>query len=98
MAEYRLSLRAESDLLAIYAFTEAKFGQYQADAYHAGFERTFGLLADFPRIGTPSYDLVAGYRRFRFQSHYVFYTEEADHVLIRALIHVGMNLRPDLFE
>jgi toxin ParE1/3/4 len=71
MAEYRLSLRAESDLLAIYAFTEAKFGQYQADAYHAGFERTFGLLADFPRIGTPSYDLVAGYRRFRFQSHYV---------------------------
>jgi len=64
MADYRLSLRAEADLLDIYAFTEAKFGQYQADAYHAGFERIFSLLADFPRIGTPCDELVAGYRRF----------------------------------
>ena len=52
MAEYRLSLRARADLLDIYAFSEAKFGRYQAEAYHAGFERTFGLLADFPGIGT----------------------------------------------
>ena len=98
MAEYRLSLRARSDLLNIYAFSDAKFGRYQADAYHAGFERTFGLLADFPGIGTNSDELVAGYRRFRFQAHYIFYTEEADHVLIRALIHVRQNLRPALFE
>ena len=46
MAEYRLSLRAEADLLDVYAFTEAKFGQYQADAYHAGFGRIFSLLAE----------------------------------------------------
>jgi toxin ParE1/3/4 len=98
VAEYRLSLRARSDLLNIYAFSDARFGRYQADAYHAGFERTFGLLADFPGIGTSADELVAGYRRFRFQSHYIFYTEEADHVLIRALIHVRQNLRPALFE
>jgi toxin ParE1/3/4 len=98
VADYRLSLRARSDLLNIYAFSEAKFGRYQADAYHAGFERTFGLLADFPGIGTAADELVAGYRRFRFQSHYIFYTEEADHVLIRALIHVRQNLRPALFD
>jgi toxin ParE1/3/4 len=98
VAEYRLSLRARSDLLSIYAFSEVRFGRYQADAYHAGFERTFGLLADFPGIGTNADELVAGYRRFRFQSHYIFYTEEADHVLIRALIHVRQNLRPALFE
>jgi plasmid stabilization system protein ParE len=48
MADYRLSRRAASDLLAIYAHTEAMFGAYQAEAYHAGFERTFGLVADFP--------------------------------------------------
>jgi toxin ParE1/3/4 len=98
VADYRLSLRARSDLLNIYAFSEAKFGRYQADAYHAGFERTFSLLADFPGIGTAADELVAGYRRFRFQSHYIFYTEEADHVLIRALIHVRQDLRPALFE
>jgi toxin ParE1/3/4 len=98
VAEYRLSVRARADLLNIYAFSDAKFGRYQAEAYHAGLERTFGLLADFPGIGTASDEIVAGYRRFRFQSHYVFYTQEPDHVLIRTLIHVRQDLRPALFE
>lgn len=98
MSEYRLSLRARADLINIYAFTHAQFGRYQAEAYHAGFERTFGLLADFPGIGISADELVPGYRRFRFQSHYVFYTVETSHVLIRALIHVRQNLRPALFE
>jgi plasmid stabilization system protein ParE len=56
------------------------------------------LLADFPGIGASADQLVPGYRRFRFQPHYIFYTEEADHVLIRALIHVRQGLRPALFE
>lgn len=98
MADLRLSVRARADLIDIYAFSSEKFGQYQAEAYHAGFERTFGLLADFPGIGVAADELVPGYRRFRFQSHYIFYTEEADYVLIRALIHVRQDLRPALFE
>jgi toxin ParE1/3/4 len=98
VGEFRLALKARADLINIYAFTDARFGRYQADAYHAGFERTFSLLADFPGIGISATELVIGYRRFRFQSHYIFYTEEADHVLIRALIHVRQNLRPALFE
>jgi toxin ParE1/3/4 len=95
---YRVSVRARADLLNIYVFTDARFGRYQAEAYHAGLERTFGLLADFPGMGTNADELVAGYRRFRFQSHYIFYGEIADGVLIRALIHVRQNLRPALFE
>jgi toxin ParE1/3/4 len=71
VAEYRLSLRAHADLLNIYAFSEAKFGRYQAEAYHAGLERTFGLLGDFPGIGIAADELVVGHRRFRFQSHYI---------------------------
>jgi plasmid stabilization system protein ParE len=53
MAEYRLTDRARADLIDIYDFTENRFGAYQADAYYAGLIRTFGLLADFPRIGQP---------------------------------------------
>jgi toxin ParE1/3/4 len=98
VAEYRLSVRARADLVHIYASSDANFGRYQADAYYSGLERTFGLIADFPGIGTNSDELVVGYRRFRFQSHYIFYSEEADHVLIRALIHVRQSLRPELFE
>ena len=51
MAEYSLTQRARADLIDIYDFTESKFGVYQAEAYHAGLVRSFGLLTDFPLIG-----------------------------------------------
>ena len=98
MAEYRLSLQAEADVLSIYEWTEQRFGPYQAEAYSAGLERSFGLLADFPRMGTAVEELLSRLRRFRFQSHYIFYTEEAGHVLIRTLIHVKINLRDNIIE
>lgn len=98
VADYRLSIRAEADLIAIYADSEAQFGAYQAEAYFSGLRRTFELIADFPRIGLRSDEIAPAHRRFRFQSHYVFYTVEVDHVLIRTVVHVRMNLRPDLFD
>jgi toxin ParE1/3/4 len=67
-------------------------------AYHSGLERTFGLLADFPKMGASVEELLTGARRFRFQSHDIFYTEEADAILIRAVFHITQNVRPDLFD
>lgn len=72
MAEFRLSLRAEADLIAIFAESEAQFGEYQAEAYFSGLRRTFELIADFPKIGLTSDEIAPEHRRFRFQSHYVF--------------------------
>ncbi|HEX7920318.1 MAG TPA: type II toxin-antitoxin system RelE/ParE family toxin [Bradyrhizobium sp.] len=74
------------------------FGQCQAEAYHAGLERTFGLLADFPRIGQSVDELASRHRRFRFQSHSIFYTEEAGYILIRAIYHHAQDIRPQLFD
>ena len=98
MAEYRISDRTRTDLIDIYDFTESKFGAYQADAYYAGLVRSFGLLADFPLIGQSVDELAAGYRRFRFQSHLIFYTVQADYVEIRAVIHGAQDIRPQLFD
>ena len=98
MAEYRLSERTRADLIDIYDFTESRFGEYQAEAYYAGLIRSFGLLADFPLIGQQVDELSAGYRRFRFQSHLIFYTVQPDHVEIRAIIHGAQDIRPQLFE
>ena len=97
MRNYKLSQRADK-LVEIYAFTENTLGRYQADAYSAGFEKTFELLATFPRIGRWADELKAGYRRYRHQSHHIFYTEEVDHVLIRTRIHTAQDLRPDLID
>jgi toxin ParE1/3/4 len=98
MAEYRLSVRARAQLLGIYDYTNTTFGQYQAEAYHAGLESTFSLLADFPRIGQSVDELAPRCRRFRFQSHNTFYTEEAAYVLIRAIYHHAQDIRPQLFD
>lgn len=98
MAEFRLSERAERDLIEIYDFTEQTFGAYQAAAYHAGLERMFDLLASFPRIGRAIDEIAPGFRRFRFQAHFVFYTEEPEFVLIRAVFHRAREIKPDLFD
>jgi toxin ParE1/3/4 len=98
MAEYRLTDRVRSNLIDIYDFTESKFGAYQAEAYHAGLVRSFGLLADFPLIGQTADELAAGYRRFRFQSHLIFYTVKPDHIEIRAIVHAAQDIRPQLFD
>ena len=82
MAEFRLSRRAEEKLVEIYAYSELKFGRYQTDAYAAGMERSFGLLADF----------------YRFESHYIYYTEESYGLLIRDLFHVAQDIRASLFR
>ncbi len=94
MADFRVSVRARLQLLEIYEFTAATFGPYQAEAYHAGLERTFGLLADFPRIGQSVDELAPRHRRFHFQSH----TEEPAYVLIRAIYHRAQDIRPQLFD
>jgi toxin ParE1/3/4 len=98
MGKYRLSPQARNQIRDIGRFSKRRFGAYQAKAYHAGLERTFELLADFPKMGVAADELLIGARRFRFQSHIVFYTEDGDNILIRALFHVAQNLRPDLFE
>jgi toxin ParE1/3/4 len=98
MAEYKLAQRARADLIDIYDFTEGRFGAYQAEAYHAGLVRSFGLLADFPLIGQPIDEVAAGHRRFRFQSHLIFYTVQPDYVEIRAVVHAAQDIRPQLFD
>jgi toxin ParE1/3/4 len=52
----------------------------------------------FPRIGRLAGEIRPGYYRYRYQSHYVFYTLEADRIVIRNIIHVARDLRPGLFD
>ena len=79
-------------------YSDATFGEMQTAAYVAGLEASFKLLVDYPRIGAVAFEIKAGLRRYRYQSHYVFYTEQGDALLIEDLIHVRRNLRRDLFD
>lgn len=98
VGDFRVSERARAELINIFEYTSAMFGEYQAKAYYAGLERTFGLIADFPQIGPAAHEFAPRLRRFRFQSHLIFYTVETDHVVIRAILHGAMDIRRQLFE
>ena len=93
MPDYKLSERARDKLLDIYDYTQAKFGTYQA-----GFEAAFQLLAKFPGISRYADEIRANYRRHRYQSHYIYFTQEDDHIVIRNILHAAQNLRPELFD
>lgn len=97
-AKFRLAAGARAALYDIFDESNAKYGRYQAEAYYAGMIRIFGLIADFPGIGVNAEEFRAGYRRFRFQSHYIYYTEEQDGVAIRMLLHVRKNPRKGFIE
>ena len=92
MAEYRVSGRADADLLDIYLFGAAHFGRPQAVQYQMSFQHCFELLAENPRMGRTSPTIQAGLRRHEHGSHVILYREEADHVLIVAVLH-GRNVR-----
>jgi toxin ParE1/3/4 len=106
MGNYRLSSQARNQIRDIGQFTKRRFGDYQAKAYHAGLERTFGLLADFPKMGVAADELLIGARRFRFQSHIICIPRMGQHPHPRpisrrtkfAAFHAAQNLRPDLFD
>lgn len=63
VAEFRLSERAERDHIEIHDYPEGTFGAYQAEAYHAGLERTLDLIANFPRIGRAVDDIAPDMNR-----------------------------------
>ncbi len=98
MPKYRIALRARHELIDIYDFTEAKFGRYQAEAYLAGLDRTFGLIAEFSGIGVAVDEVAPGHRRFRFQSHHIFYTSDAEQVVVRTIVHTSRKIRAELFK
>ena len=95
---YKLSEAAEASIAEIVAYTDSTFGSMQTAAYIAGLEASFKLLVSFPRIGVAAFEFKQGLRRYTYQSHCIFFTEQSDHILVADIIHVRRNIRRDLFD
>ena len=93
MPSYRLSAEAAADIAAIGDYGIATFGLAQALKYHLGLESRFELLGQFPRIGTPTYDLRPGLYRYHYVSHTIFYTIEPDHVFIVRVLYARADFK-----
>ena len=93
MPEYRLSNAAVADIETIGMEGVGQFGFAQALKYHAGLESRFELIAQFPRIGHPAYDLEPGLYQFLYRSHMIFYMIEPDHVLVARVLNARYDFK-----
>lgn len=98
MAGYKFTPSARAALGVLLSHSLQNFGKHQTDRYMEGFLRTFELIARFPGIGRPAGDLKPGLRRYRYESDYIFFTVEDDHVLIREIFHTSQNITQKMFR
>ncbi len=95
---YRLTRPAERQIEEVIEYTDKMFGESQTLAYISGLQASFEQIGQFPGIGVAAFEIKAGWRRYRYQSHYIFYRVSAEHVVIEAVIHTRRRIRPDLFD
>lgn len=75
---YRLTRRAEEDVIEIYVRGAQAFGLAQADTYHRRLEETFQLLAEFPHLARKRTEIDPPVRIHPYGAHIIVYTAAAD--------------------
>ena len=70
---YKLSVKAEEDIVHVYREGARLFGVEQAEKYHAGLEQIFRFLADTPRAARERLEITPPVRIHPYRSHIVVY-------------------------
>jgi len=84
---YRLSRKAEQDLINIYREGTLLFGTAQAETYHQELARIFEILADNPKIVRERLEITPPVRIHPCGSHMVVYLMEEQDVFILRIRH-----------
>ena len=98
MRSYRLSSSAARSVEDIYLYTLESFGEGQAEIYEAGLFTTIEKLVRFPAVGQRVDELRNEMRRYRYQSHHVYYVDETDYLFIVNIRHTKNLPRKHMFE
>lgn len=75
---FRLSFKAEEDVIGITEQGVRLFGPAQARCYHDELFMIFGLLADNPRMARERHEISPPMRIHPFKAHLVVYRIEED--------------------
>lgn len=92
--KYRVSKKAEQDLIDIYMYSASRHGTLQADAYQTRLQKACSALAERSDLGRHCPELFPGVHRFNCQSHIVFYEtlDSPDHSIeIVRVLHERMD-------
>ena len=91
----RLSVRAQSDLIDIYATGIKLFGLAQADRYQDGLEAAIDFIAAYPLSARERPGTSRPARVHPYKSHVIIYAVDADGVLIVRVRHGHENWTGD---
>ena len=87
MTRYKLTARAADDIVEIYLWGLAEFGEAHAEQYHAGLHALFHVLASYPQLARRRSELNPPLRLHPYKAHIVLYQEERDEILIVRVRH-----------
>ena len=84
---YRLTHRAEEDVIALYLTGIEEFGEAVAEKYQDGLWRAFAFLSDYPAAARERLEITPSVRAHPYNSHMIVYVIDGDDVLILAVRH-----------
>lgn len=92
MLKVELSQEADRDIVNILTYGTVTFGWGNAEAYVAGFDRSFALLARHPEIGVLHEESRPPIRSLPHGSHRLFYDVEPGRVIILRVLHKSLDV------
>ena len=96
MAIFKVSVKANQDLLEIGAYTQNKWGIVQRDKYLDELIDCFQSLADNPGLGHSCDDIRPNYREYFVGKHVIFYISYQYGVRIVRILHQKMHYKKHL--
>lgn len=85
---YKLSVKAEEDLIHAYREGVRMFGEEQAEKYHAGLNRVFLFLSNTPKAARERTEITPPVRIHPYRSHIIVYlADDNGNILILRIRH-----------
>ena len=96
MIELVLSEAADADLAEILSYGIEQFGEASGEAYVAGFETSFALIAEHPYAGAVHDEVRPPIRSLPHGSHRIFYDVAGSRVIVQRVLHKAMDVERHL--
>ncbi len=90
MAIFKISIKANQDLLEIGFYTQEKWGIAQRDKYLDEFNEAFQTLADNPELAPKYEGIRSSYRGYLLGKHIVFYVVYQYGIRVVRVLHQNM--------
>ena len=85
--KYTYSKLADQQIQKIYRDTAIEWGFDQAEKYDAGLLKAVLLLAEHPDLGRKCDEIKAGYQRYEYERHIIFYRQRENDIFIVQILH-----------